>query len=60
VAAGVKTFNAVLRNLVYKFICWVDDSEHEIIMFVSNIEEEEEEEEEEDDNISQIRMTAGM
>jgi len=37
VAAGVKTFKAVLRNLMYKFICRVDDSENEIIMFLLNI-----------------------
>jgi len=37
VAAGVNTFKAVLRNLMYEFICRVDDSENEIIMFLSNI-----------------------
>jgi len=37
VAAGVKTFKAVLRNLMHKFICWVDDSENEIMMFLSNV-----------------------
>jgi len=36
VAAGVNTFNAVLINLMHKFICRVDDSENEI-MFLSNI-----------------------
>jgi len=35
VAAGVNTSKAVLRNLMYKFICRVDDSENEIIMFLS-------------------------
>jgi len=34
VAAGVNTFNAVLRNCMHKFICRVDDSENEI-MFLS-------------------------
>jgi len=37
VAAGVNTFKAVLRNLMYTFICQVDDSENEIIMFLSNL-----------------------
>jgi len=37
VAAGVNTFKAVLRNLMHKYICRVDDSENEIIMFLSNI-----------------------
>jgi len=36
VAAGVKTFKAVLINLMYKFIRRLDDSENEI-MFLSNI-----------------------
>jgi len=37
VAAGVNTFKAVFRNLMYKFICRVDDFKNEIIMFLSNI-----------------------
>jgi len=37
VAAGVNTFKAVLRNLMFKFICRVDDSKNEIIMLLSNI-----------------------
>jgi len=37
VAAGVNTLQAVLRNRLYKFICWVDDSENEIIMVLLNI-----------------------
>jgi len=35
-AAGVDTFNAVLRNVMHKFICRVDDSGNEI-MLLSNI-----------------------
>jgi len=37
VAAGVNTFKAVLRNLLYTFICRVDGFENEIIMALSNI-----------------------
>jgi len=37
VAAGVNTFQAVLRNRMYKFICRVDDSKNSIIMVLSNI-----------------------
>jgi len=30
-------FIYILRNLIHKLICCVDDSENEIIMFLSNI-----------------------
>ncbi len=36
-AAEVKTFHAVLRNLMYGFICRFNDSENEIISSLSNI-----------------------
>jgi len=37
VAAGVNTFNEVLRNVMHKCICRVDESENEIIIYLSNV-----------------------
>jgi len=37
VAAGVNTLQAVLRNLMYKCICRLNDSDNEILLALSNI-----------------------
>ncbi len=37
VSARVITFKALLRNLMYRFICWLNASKNEIIVGSSNI-----------------------
>ena len=36
VNAGVKTLQALLRNLMYRFICRLNNSKNEVIMLLSN------------------------
>ena len=37
VSAGVNTLQVVLRNVMHRFICWLNDSENQNVVAIVNI-----------------------